>query len=145
MTLLLPRDDVGIEGIVPQLNTENWNNWMASFVNQEVIYQMPKFTLEYKKELKDILFAMGMEDVFTGKADLTKIGPGGLLVSKVLHKSFLEVNEQGTEAAAVTVIGIETTSVPSTPYMILNKPFLLFIRDNVTNSILFMGQIQDPS
>ncbi len=145
MTLLLPKNEVGIDGIVPELNENNWETWMGSFVNQEVNYQMPKFKLEYKKELKDILFAMGMEDVFTGKADLSKIGPGGLFVSKVLHKSFLEINEQGTEAAAVTVIGVETTSVPSVPYMILNKPFLLFIRDNVTNSILFMGQIHDPS
>jgi serine protease inhibitor len=145
MTLLLPKNELGIEGVVPELNEQNWEAWMGSFVNQEVNYQMPKFKLEYKKELKDILFALGMEDVFTGKADLSKIGPGGLFVSKVLHKSFLEINEQGTEAAAVTIVGVETTSVPSIPYMILNKPFLLFIRDNVSNSILFMGQIHDPS
>lgn len=145
MTLMLPKTEVGIEGIVPELNTENWENWINSFNNQEVIYRMPKFTLEYKKELKNILSAMGMEDLFTTRADLTKLGPGGLIVSKVLHKSFLEINEQGTEAAAVTVVGVETTSVPSIPYMILNRPFLLFIRDNVTNSVLFMGQIQDPS
>ncbi|KAA3629005.1 MAG: serpin family protein [Bacteroidetes bacterium] len=145
MTLMLPKNEVGIEGVVAQLNKENWDTWMESFVNQEVHYQMPKFKLEYKKELKDILAAMGMEDLFTGRCDLSKLGPGGLIVSKVLHKSFLEINEQGTEAAAVTVVGVETTSVPSIPYMILNRSFMLFIRDNVTNSILFMGQIQDPS
>jgi serpin B len=145
MTLLLPKNEVGIEGVVAQLNEENWDVWINSFVNQEMYYRMPKFKLEYKKELKGILYAMGMEDLFTGEADLSKIGPGGLVVSKVLHKSFLEVNEQGSEAAAVTVVGIENTSVPSIPYMMLDRPFLLFIRDNVTNSILFMGQIQDPS
>jgi serpin B len=145
MTLLLPKNEVGIEGVVPHLSQENWDSWMNAFTTQEVIYKMPKFTLEYKKELKGILSDLGMEELFTANANLSKIGPGKLVVSKVLHKSFLEVNEQGTEAAAVTVVGVETTSVPSTPYMILNSPFLLFIRDNVTNSVLFMGQIQDPS
>lgn len=145
MTLMLPKNEVGIEGVVAELNKENWDAWMESFATQEVNYQMPKFKLEYKKELKDILAAMGMEDLFTGRCDLSKLGPGGLVVSKVLHKSFLEINEQGTEAAAVTVVGVENTSVPSIPYMVLNRSFLLFIRDNVTNSILFMGQIQDPS
>ena len=146
MTLMLPKNDIGIGGIVPLLNQENWDSWISAFASQEMIYKMPKFKLDYKNELKDILYALGMEDLFTERADLSKLGPGGLVVSKVLHKSFLEIDEQGTEAAAVTVIGIETTSTePSKPYMILDRPFLLFIRDNVTNSVLFMGQIQDPS
>ena len=147
MTLLLPKETVGMNTLVDNLSIENWVDWMASFENNEVYLKVPKFKLEYKKELKGILSDLGMEDAFTQKADLSKIGPGALIISKVLHKSFLEVNEQGTEAAAVTVIGIENTSTnpDQPPVVFFNKPFLLVIRENVSNSVLFMGQIENPT
>jgi serpin B len=81
-------------------------------------------------------------------ADFTNINPnGGLYISFVKHNSFVEVNETGTEAAAVTVVGIIATAAPSEPVyktFYVNKPFLFAIRETTTNTILFMGQMSNP-
>lgn len=87
-----------------------------------------------------------MSLAFTGSADFSKmVDGGGVYIDEVIHKAFLEVNEEGTEAAAVTIVVIVETSVPLIPNVNINKPFLFVIRDNQTNSILFMGKVMDPT
>jgi len=107
---------------------------------------LPKFKFEYGTSLVEVLAAMGMEEAFiAGIADFTNINPaGGLYISDVLHKTFVEVNEEGTEAAAVTVVVMNDSSVSDEIFFTANKPFVFIIREESTNSILFMGKIAEP-
>ena len=94
--------------------------------------------------MKDILYSMGMEDAFTRKADLSGINPDApLFISEVKHKTFVEVNEEGTEAAAVTSVGIGVTSVPQS--FNVNRPFIFMIREQNSGAILFMGKVMNPN
>lgn len=104
---------------------------------------IPKFKFEYEKQLNDQLQALGMTDVFIPSlANLSGISDASIYVSFVKQNTFVEVNEEGTEAAAVTTIGIEYTSINN---FTLDKPFVFFIRERTTNTILFIGKVMDPS
>ncbi len=105
---------------------------------------MPKFTLEYEIELNDVLKALGMEVAFTPfVANFSKIRPeNDLYIDKVKHKTFVDVNEEGTEAAAVTSVGFGIISVPG-PFLV-DRPFLFVIRERFSGAIIFMGKILDP-
>jgi serpin B len=111
---------------------------------------LPKFKVEYEVELKEALEALGMEVAFdAGKANFSKMHPvssgANIYISSVKHKTFVETNEEGTEAAGVTSVEMRVTSVPVDIFsMIINRPFFFVIRDNETGTILFMGAIADP-
>ena len=111
----------------------------------EIIVHLPKFKLEEEYELNDPLAKLGMTDVFCGsKADLSGMnGHGGLFLSTVAHKAFVEVNEEGTEAAAATA-GIASFCMLREEHFTADHPFLFFIRHNKTNSILFLGRFSSP-
>ncbi|MEM8524416.1 MAG: serpin family protein [Bacteroidota bacterium] len=146
MSIFLPKPEQNIDDVIAALNTENWTAWNTAYETTEVLFSMPKFELKYEKRLNQILMDLGMDIAFSDKADFSKInGKGGLTISEVRHKSFIKVDEQGTEAAAVTIIGIETTSVPSYPIMEVNRPFVFVIRDHQTNSALFVGKVVNPN
>ncbi len=102
--------------------------------------------MEETYEMKRLLISMGMEDVFDGqKVNLSGMSPNNMLVSEVIHKAFVEVNEEGTEAAAATATVGLTASMPVDPKtFIADHPFLFFIRHNPSNSILFFGRICSP-
>lgn len=107
---------------------------------------MPKFEIDDDFSLAKVLSGMGMEVAFSGAADFTGIAAkSGLAIQDVVHKSFISVNESGTEAAAATAVGVGTVSAPPPAEMKLDRPFLFVIRDNPTRSILFVGRIADPS
>jgi serpin B len=96
--------------------------------------------------LKDVLSAMGMGLAFSGAADFSNIADQGLAISKVLHQTFIENKEDGTEAAAATVVMIELTSLPSGPMIIrLDRPFFYIIRETSTDTIVFMGLTGNPA
>ncbi len=104
---------------------------------------IPKFKFEYEKQLNDQLQALGMTDVFIPSlANLSGISDASIYVSFVKQNTFVEVNEEGTEAAAVTTIGIEYTSINN---FAVDKPFVFIIRERTTNTILFIGKVMDPS
>ena len=147
MTLLLPKETSSINELIDELTLANWEEWIALFQDEDIFFSMPKFKVEYEKPLNQVLKDLGMQVAFTkGVADFTKINPGGnLYIDQVMHKSFIEVNEEGTEAAAVTSVGVGTTSVPVIPYFTANRPFLYVIRENKTNSILFIGKMMNPN
>ena len=145
MTVLLPKPGRNIEQFVSQLTEQSWKEWTSAFSNTEVDLQLPKFKLEYEKKLNDVLKAMGMVIAFSeSDADFTKIDKrGGLFISEVKHKTFVQVDEEGTEAAAVTSVGVALTSVG--PTFRADRPFVFAIRDNHSGAILFMGKIVEPA
>ena len=150
MMLILPDYDKTIADVVEKMNTENWASWQKDFkMTNDVDIVLPKFKIEYEKKLKDILQLMGMEEAFTTQADFSNINANrDLFISEVLHKTFIDVNEKGTEAAAVTAIIFDTTSFdPNEPqkiYFHCTRPFLFAITEKDTGAILFMGQVAEP-
>ncbi|MCL5036152.1 MAG: serpin family protein [Chloroflexi bacterium] len=150
MYIFLPKKD-GIDGFVKKLNSAEWENWMAGFSMTEGDITTPKFKMEYGLELSKALSAMGMGIAFDmGKADFTGMSapPTDPYISKVMHKTFVEVNEEGTEAAAVTSVVMTLKSAVLEPpkrfKMVVDRPFFCAIRDNRTGTILFMGNIVKP-
>lgn len=148
MYIFLPYRESDLNTFLEGLNTENWEAWTSQFHEQEVFLSMPKFKLEYEKTLNNplqslgmgIAFAPGLAD-FSRMADLEVLGKN-LYIGEVLHKAVVEVNEEGTEAAAVTSVGVRATSAP--PEFMANRPFFFAIRDNETKTVLFMGTVVDP-
>jgi serpin B len=109
--------------------------------------QVPRFKLEYDVELKKALSALGMSIAFdANKATFDELSTASTKIDQVKHKTFVEVNEEGTEAAAATSIGMVTTAAPtSNPFqMNVDRPFFVAIRDHRTGTVLFMGTIVDP-
>lgn len=152
MFILLPQ--LSTDGSDPLLKLENeltpekldeWTNRANMDIQSDIIIHLPKFKLEEDYELKDHLSKMGMADVFCpGKADLTGMnGDGGLFLSTVAHKAFVDVNEEGTEAAAATA-GMVSFCMLREEHFQADHPFLFFIRHNKTKSILFFGRLSSP-
>jgi serpin B len=142
------------EGTLTEFNAsfdvEDWNNITSALDNQEKFSEltvyMPKFKFSYEKYLNDQLQSMGMLDAFNpGLANLSGIADASIFVSFVKQNTFVEVDEKGTEAAAVTTIGIELTSMPPQPQVFaIDKPFVFAIRERTTNTLLFIGQVVNP-
>ncbi len=119
----------------------------SKMLQEEVQVSLPRFKMEKTYGMVQFLRSMGMEDAFDElKVNLSGMSPNNdLVVSKVIHKAFVEVNEEGTEAAGATGIDISTTSIPLPPKtFIADHPFLFFIRHNPSNSILFYGRFCSP-
>ncbi len=149
MTVLLPKDQYVVETIIEEMNETNWQQWLTGFTETELMLRLPKFKLEYEIQLKDVLTQLGMGIAFSDSegADFTRMySPGNLAISKVIHKTYLEVNEEGTEASAVTVVEIVLTSVGEEPLtMNVNRPFVFVIHEKDSGSILFIGKICNPN
>jgi serpin B len=142
MYIFLPNSNTNLATFSQQLTPENWNKWMQEFRERNCIIEIPRFTIEYKVELKSTLIALGMAGIFEpSKAEFSPMTDVNVAVDSVKHKTFVEVNEEGTEAAAVTSVEL----IRSLPFqMNVNRPFFCAIRDNTTGTILFMGTIVDP-
>lgn len=153
MLLFLPAGDYGLQTLVTAITPERLAEWQTQFRSQDLHLMMPRFTLKYEIFLNDPLTALGMKSAFdpeladlSGLWDRPAAGSFNLFVSYVRQKTFVEVNEEGTEAAAVTDIGIKATSVPPPPIeMIVDRPFICAIVDDHSGLILFMGAIIDPA
>jgi serine protease inhibitor len=146
MDVILPTDVNGLNNIIRDLDAESFIQATGGMYEREVQLSFPRFKYGYKIELEDILSLMGMEIAFTSSADFSGIADAPLNISRVLHQAFIETNEEGTEAAAVTIVEIELTSMPSGPMVLrLDRPFIYVIRETTTNAILFMGRVSDPA
>ncbi|BAZ53270.1 serpin family proteinase inhibitor I4 [Nostoc sp. NIES-4103] len=144
--IFLPKQNSSLKALYQNLTLENWQKWMAQFSEQEGFIRLPRFKTDYDVTLNDALKALGMEEAFSNQANFSGIGKN-LTISQVKHKTFVEVNEEGTEAAAATSVGIQPTSLRQKPEpfrMIVDRPFFCAIRDNQTGSVLFMGSIVEP-
>lgn len=147
MYIFLPRPESSLAAFQQTLTAENWQTWISQFSRRQGSIQLPKFKVEYETSLNEALQALGMEVAFTaGQAEFANLADQELVISEVKHKTFLEVNETGTEAAAATSIGIALTSIdPNPPFqMQVDRPFFYAIRDNQTGSLLFMGSVVNP-
>jgi len=143
MTIILPEGKTSVGEIINTMSASEWKSLNTTLAEQKVIVGLPKFTVEYETNLNSVLSKMGMPTMFTDLADLSKISPpaGKLKVGFVKQNTFVAVDEKGTEAAAVTTIGVELTSMPILPEFICNKPFAFFISEKQSNTILFAGKI----
>ena len=148
MTIFLPRPEFRVDDFIAQISNETLTEWVDNFGEIEVDLSMPKFKLEYDLTMNNVLKALGMGIAFEKwEANFIKIAdvrPENLYIDKVKHKTFVDVNEEGTEAAAATSVGIGITSLPQTITMIINRPFVFVIREKFSNTILFMGKIVEP-
>jgi serine protease inhibitor len=151
MTVILPNANKTTGDVRAQMTNDNWNGWMKEFQPKDhVVITMPRFKFSWQMKLNDILSLMGMPTAFIPlKADFSEIASGvQLYISYVIHKTYIDVNENGTEAAAVTAVGISVTSMPVNEppkiYFTVDRPFLFAISEKTTGTILFIGEIKAP-
>ncbi len=146
--LFLPKENSNLKNIIIQLNETNWNQWLKRFKKKEGFLKVPRFQSEFVTDLTPTLKALGMKTAFiANKANFSQMTSDQVVVDSIRHKTFIEVNEEGTEAAAVTSIGVRVTSaLPSAdPFkMIANRPFFYTIRQAKTGTILFIGIMANP-
>ena len=147
MVVLLPRATDGLGRLESSLSLGKLDGWLSSLAQRRVEISLPRFKLTAEAELKDALSALGMPAAFIGgQADFSGItGNRDLVISAVVHKAFVEVEEKGTEAAAATGVVMARTSVAMAPTIFrADHPFLFLIRDNRNGTILFLGPLRDP-
>jgi len=148
MFVLLTQTNSTPEKILTDLDAAKWKNAMLpKFTSREGTIALPRFKVEYGVQLKPMLQEMGMKLPFSQNADFSKMSSTSLYLDEVKQKSYVEVNEEGTEAAAVTIGGMKATAVhaPTKPFeMIVDRPFILLIEDNLTKTVLFLGIIVEP-
>ncbi len=143
MTVLLPRQDMSVDALAESLDAAEWEGIADGFSETDVLLFLPRFRMGYERRLNDDLIALGMVDAFDRRADFTRLSPvGDLFISEVKQKSWVDVNEEGTEAAAATVVAIAETS--SGPVVRADRPFLFFIRERLSGTILFAGKLAGP-
>lgn len=143
MYLFVPDND--LNKFYQKLTVENWQQWMNNFTEKEAEVYLPRFKAEYKSEFKDALTNLGMGRAFSDFADFSGMTPGGgWCINRVIHQATIEVNEKGTEAAAATAVEMRLTSLPQYFTVRADRPFFFAIRDDVTGTLLFMGEINDP-
>jgi len=145
MVVLLPNPGVTVADLVEEMNAENWNAWFEHSNFTEIPVVLPKFKYKFKSLLNEPLIDLGLGIAFTDTADFSNIKPeSGIFISRVLHQTFIDVKEEGTEAAAATVVEM-IDSVNEEPFLFrADRPFLYVIKENSTGAILFMGKVGKP-
>jgi len=141
MTVVMP-NNTDIDTFAESLDQSKWNALVSGLKTSSLEVYLPKFRIEWERLLNDDLGELGMRLPFSpGDADFTRMSPAGLdlFITRVLQKTFVEVDEAGTEAAAATLVGIGETSLP--PSFRADRPFLIVIRERFSGAILFIGKI----
>jgi serine protease inhibitor len=146
MYVFLPGPDSSVEELLGTMNGAWWQQVIQSgFSEQQGAVVLPRFNLNFSVDLEPTLQALGMTDAFTQSADFSKISPEPLLITAATQQAVVEVNETGTEAAAVTIVTVGTTvAVPKAFEMVVDRPFLFFIEDQQAGMILFTGMVLEP-
>ena len=152
LSIFLPSEKSSLAAFESKLTEENWSKWKTQFSKREGHLALPKYRVTDKLRLNKTLSAMGMPLAFSPRrADFKAMAASSenIYIGSVLHKTFMEVNEEGTEAAAVTAVVMETTTArmpgPGGPFnMVVNRPFFFVLHDSKTDTILFMGHVVDP-
>ncbi|MFJ5714588.1 serpin family protein [Neobacillus sp. NPDC093127] len=148
MKVFLPRENSSLEKFKKMLTNDNWEKWNSEFYENKGTVRLPKFQLEYEVELNEPLKRLGMTTAFSESANFTKMikESDPLMISKVKQKTYIDVFEEGTEAAAVTSVEMTKGSAPvDGPFeMEVNRPFFFTITDDETGIVLFMGSISNP-
>ncbi|KEF37942.1 serine protease inhibitor [Schinkia azotoformans MEV2011] len=145
MIVILPKEGTSLDDFYQQLTYDQWVNRINQFNKQEVSITLPKFKMDYSTNLNDSLINLGMPSAFSSNADFSRmVENGGVCIDEVLHKSYIEVNEKGTEAAAATSVEMQEAASPVMKIMNVNHPFFFVIQDNESEIILFMGEVHSP-
>ena len=145
MVVMLPADGINFSDLVSQMDVIQWNAWFEQSAMKNVQIELPKFKYGFKDLLNDPLINLGLGVGFSGAADFSRITPDtDLFISRVIHQTFIDVQEEGTEAAAATIVELRETSVPQTFFFRADRPFLYVIKENSTGAILFMGKVEIP-
>jgi len=149
MTVFLPLEGISLNDFISQLDGNQWDGYLSQLQTLKGTVSFPKLKMEYKLLMNDVLKQLGMAVAFGSSADFSRIRTGGgIYISRVIHKTFVEIDEEGTEAAAVTLIEFREVSSGGEPeldfFMNVNRPFMFVIRENETGTILFMGKIIQP-
>jgi serpin B len=145
MYVFLPKHN--LDEFLQNLTPENWRQWTMQLGSRKGTVELPRFKLENEYDLKKVLEALGMTAAFTRQANFHGISDEPLHIDWVKQKTYVDVNEEGTEAAAVTGIGVEAAAMWREPppfRMVVDRPFFLAIRENQSGAILFLGAIVDP-
>jgi serpin B len=148
MTVVVPAAGTELEAFTSSLDSADWEELVDGLAPTEIMVGLPRFRLDYEASLNDALIAMGMGVAFDEtRADFTRMNADalslGLHISRVKQKAFVEVDEEGTRAAAVTSVEMGVTSAP--PTFVADRPFLFVIRERLSGTLLFMGWVRDPS
>ena len=148
MTFVVPQGTATLADVAGRLGSTQLATWLAKADTTSAALHVPKFKFDYEQTLNNCLTRLGMGEAFdAGKANFGQMlagGPSGLFISQVKHKTYLEVDEEGTTAAAATSVGMVATSVGPPPPIYLNRPFLFLIREKASNTVLFIGQLTNP-
>ena len=146
MYLFLPSEESSVNQLLEKLDGATWNTWIAGFSEiEDFKVYMPRFEFEFERSLGDDLKEMGLDIAFTDQADFSGISTIALYIADVIHKTYIKVNEEGTEAAAVTGVVMEVTSIHPMNEIRLDHPFLFAITENSSRSILFAGKVAEPA
>ncbi len=141
MTVILPNENKTTDDVLNQLNTTQLSAILGKMQPTETNVFFPRFKVKNKFELIPMLYAMGIKKAFTPFADFSRMCNSSVFINFVKHDTYVEVTEEGTEAAAVTTIGFRYTSIPQENYFVANKPFVFLIREKSTGIILFIGKM----
>lgn len=149
MVILLPDQVDGLEALEARLTEKNLAKWLGGLRQNQVNVSLPRFAMTARFKLAEVLKAMGMKRAFSpGQSDFTGISTkGDLVLSDVIHQAFVDVNEEGTEAAAATAVVMRGAPSPIPPPPVefrADHPFVFLIRDNATGSLLFVGRVTSP-
>ncbi len=150
LDIFLPNKNIDFNSFLDQLNIKNWQNWISQMRKRKGTVKIPRFKLEYETTLNGVLQRLGMISAFkSNQADFSAITKAKVYVSDVLHKTYLEVNEEGSQAAAVTTIGVRATAMPvneEQPFILrADRPFVCILREKQSNSLIFMASIVETS
>ena len=147
MTILLPDEPGGVDGLAASLDAAEWQAATSDLATREMELWLPRFRIEYKQEMRETLESLGMRAPFTpGIADFSGMSASHgaqLVIDRVVQKTYVDVNEEGTEAAAVTSVEMVVTSLP--PSVRVDRPFIFAIRERFSGTILFIGKVMNPS
>lgn len=147
MIVFLPRESASVDSLIGQLASGSWSTWRGDLTSSKGTVEIPKFTLEYEIVMNDMLSSLGMAVAFDkSRADFTGMDrEGALCIDEVKHKTFVEVNEEGTEAAAATSVGIMITSIEGKEFHFkADRPFVFTIQEKESGALLFAGRITEP-
>jgi len=145
MVVMLPYQNLEADDLVEQMDVSTWSEWFNHSEMTNVQIELPKFKYGFKDLLNDPLINLGLGVAFSGGADFSLISPGsGLFISRVIHQTFIDVQEEGTEAAAATIVELRESAEPQPLIFHADKPFIYLIKENSTGAILFMGKVGKP-
>ena len=143
MIIILPEINYGIDSLILNLDQETWSQWESEFIEHTVQVYLPKFIFDYNDNLINEFDSLGMRKAFSDAADFTNLyAPGGIWISKIMHKTLIDVNEKGSEAAAATEVEFTWGNNPI--LFKANRPFMFMIKNNVTGVVAFLGKVGKP-